>query len=155
MAKYAAETKVSAAQSRAEIERTLERYDAQGFLYGWSEGRAVVGFQMRDRHIKFLLPMPGKDEFHTTREGRVRGEDAAARRYQQAVRQRWRALAMVIKAKLESVESGIVTFEEEFLAHIVLPDGQTVGAFMAPQIESAYKIGEMPSMLPMLEDQRK
>jgi hypothetical protein len=65
-----------------------------------------------------------------------------------ARRQRWRALALAIKAKLEAVESGIATFEEEFMAYIVLPDGQTVGEFLSPQIEAAYSSGRMPPLLP-------
>lgn len=60
------------------------------------------------------------------------------------------ALALVVKAKLEAVESGISTFEQEFMAHIVLPNGQTTGQWMIPQIEAAYKTGTMPALLPML-----
>lgn len=36
------------------------------------------------------------------------------------------------------------------MAHIVLPDGSTVGQWMAPQIEQAYTTGRMPSMLPAI-----
>ena len=57
---------------------------------------------------------------------------------------------MIIKAKLEAADSGISTIEREFLYDIVLPDGKTVGEYMAPQIEAAYTTGEMPPMLPML-----
>ena len=67
------------------------------------------------------------------------------------MRQKWRALALVIKAKLEAVESGIAVFEDEFMAYIVLPGGEeTVGDFMRPQIAEAYRIGAAPNMLPML-----
>jgi hypothetical protein len=34
------------------------------------------------------------------------------------------------------------------MANIVLPDGKTVGEFMRPQIESAYRSGQMPPLLP-------
>ena len=54
------------------------------------------------------------------------------------------------KAKLEAVESEITTFEEEFLAHILLPDGQTAGDYLLPQLERVYETGKMPTMLPML-----
>lgn len=37
------------------------------------------------------------------------------------------------------------------MANIVLPDGNTVGDFMKPQIERAYLTGAFPNMLPMLE----
>lgn len=58
------------------------------------------------------------------------------------------ALALVIKAKLEAVESGISIFEDEFMANIVLPDGQSVSEFMRPQIALAYDKGDMPKLLP-------
>ncbi len=70
--------------------------------------------------------------------------------WEQACRQKWRALYLVIKAKLEAVESGISCFEDEFLANIVLPDGSLVGNFMRPQIEQVYSSGNMPALLPMM-----
>jgi len=39
------------------------------------------------------------------------------------------------------------SFEEEFLAHIVLPDGTTVGQQIRPHIEKAYIDGKMPRLL--------
>lgn len=68
--------------------------------------------------------------------------------WEQGCRQRWRALALVIKAKLEAVESGITTFEEEFLAHIVMPDGMTVGNHVRPTIQAWYSGGQMRPLLP-------
>ena len=61
---------------------------------------------------------------------------------------RWRALLLVIKAKLEAVTAGISTIETEFLANIVLPDNTTAGEWMLPQIDRAYRSGEMPPLLP-------
>ena len=69
-------------------------------------------------------------------------------KWEQACRQRWRALALVIKAKLEAVESGITTFEDEFLAHIVMPDGQTVATHIKPRIAEAYEGGRMLALMP-------
>ena len=37
---------------------------------------------------------------------------------------------------------------DEFMAFIVLPDGQTVGEFMRPQIHQAYLNRAMPKLLP-------
>lgn len=56
--KFAAETKVSAEDSRAEIEKVLRRYGATGFMYGWDEENAVLGFKAQNRQIKFVLTMP-------------------------------------------------------------------------------------------------
>ena len=145
---YAEKTEVPSDRSRAEIEKTLSRYGATGFLYGWQGNHAVVGFGMADRQIKFLLPLPDRnsDEVRKTPQGRIRkSQKQIETAYEQAVRQKWRALALVIKAKLEAVESGITFFEDEFMAHIVLPDGQTVGKYMRPQIEKAYKTGKNAS----------
>ena len=61
----------------------------------------------------------------------------------------------MIKAKLEAVESGISTVEAEFLANIVLPDNNTAGDWMIPQIDEAYRTGEMPPMLPGAGGQRR
>ncbi len=63
------------------------------------------------------------------------------------MRQRWRALALVIKAKLEAVASGIVTFDEEFYAHMILPDGRTVYQATVAAVEQAHASGTVPDML--------
>ena len=150
MTKYAENTRVSSEQSRNEIERLVMKYGAGQFVYGTQEERAVIGFTMVNRQVKFFLPLPRRSEFSTYKRGYTtydRSPSATADKYEQAVRQRWRALALVIKAKLEAVESGITEFESEFLAHIVMPNGQTVGEALKPQIESAYQSGKMPPLL--------
>ena len=154
MGRYAESTTVSSDRSRAEIERTLTRYGADGFMYGWQGTTALIAFKMQGRQVKFQLPLPdrwSRDFTHTPTRGSKRTDSAAEAAYEQAVRQRWRALNLVIKAKLEAVEAEITLFEDEFLAHIVLPNGLTVGSFMHPQIEQAYETGKMPEMLPMLD----
>lgn len=149
MSRYAERTTVSTEASRSEIERTLRRYGADSFMYGWEASRAAVQFSMNGKRIKFELPLPDRnaDEFTHHSRGR-RTADAALALWEQACRQRWRALNIAIKAKLEAVEVGITTFEEEFLAHIVMPGGETVGDWMVPQIERAYLTGTMPPLLP-------
>jgi hypothetical protein len=146
--RYAAQTTVSSEQSRAEIERTLKRYGADKFMYGWDEAEAIVRFRMEERYVEFRLPMPDPEHPDFTHHSRGRRTpDAAEKLWEQATRQRWRALALVVKAKLEAVASQITTFEDEFMAHILLPDGKTVSAWMRPQIEQAYDSGAMPSLL--------
>ena len=66
---------------------------------------------------------------------------------EQACRSRWRALALAVKAKLEAVAIGITTFEDEFMAHIVMPDGLTVGEHVRPRIASAYESGQVTPLL--------
>lgn len=123
--KYAARTVVPVDQSRREIEKTLERYGATAFAYGATPGRAMVEFVADERRVRFVVILPTTDK---------RGADQETRRL-------WRALVLSIKAKLEVVESGISTFEEEFLAHVVLPDGRTVGQATLPEVARAYETG--------------
>lgn len=145
---YAENTSVPVEKSRAELERILERYGADAFMYGWNEGGAAIQFRAHGRHVKFELPLPAKDDAAFTRNSRgTRPADVALKAWEQACRQKWRALTLVVKAKLEAVEAGITVFEDEFLAHIVLPNGQTAGEWMRPQVEEAYASGAMPTKM--------
>lgn len=151
MPKYAESTSVSSELSRIEIEKTLIRYGAENFAYAMSGSKALIAFTMSERQVRFILPLPPKEDFSLTPTGRDRSKKSQCDAWEQACRQRWRALLLVIKAKLEAVECGISCFEQEFMANIILPDGNIAGDFMLPQIFKAYKTGVMPSMLPMLE----
>ncbi len=59
-----------------------------------------------------------------------------------------------MKAKLEAVEAGISSFEDEFLSATLLPDGSTVGDWARPQLEAAYTRGLMPGRLLALPEPR-
>src|SRR5712671_4083782 len=106
--RYAESTGVDSYKSRAEIERTLARYGAASFAYGTSGREARIMFELASRQMLFALPLPDRnaDEFRLTpSRRRARSDAQAAEAYEQAVRQKWRALALVIKAKLEAVDS--------------------------------------------------
>ena len=153
MGKFASDTSVSVEKSRAEIERILSRYGAACFGYYCEPRRALIQFQIADRRIQFILPIPDKDSKRYTEHSRGQRTDAARwAMWEQDCRQRWRALCLVIKAKLEAVDCGITTLEEEFLAHIVLPDGRTVGQAAIPAIAEVYATGLMPRGILMLPE---
>ncbi len=147
---YAKDTMVSVEKSKAEIEKLVTFHKASQFISGWSGDRAVIGFSMHDRQVKFFLPLPSRKDrqFTHDKRGYLRNAGAAESAYQQVIRSKWRALFLVIKAKLEAVESGITNFEEEFLAHVVLPDGSTVGGWVSPQLAQIYELKQMPALLP-------
>lgn len=136
---YAEHTSVPIDRSQGEIRRILAKYGASGFAYGENEATSMVMFEMASRRIKFVLPMPEKPQRNCI----VKDQN----KYDQQCRSRWRCLTLAIKAKLECVESGITTLEQEFMAHIVLPNGSTVGQVMLPQIEQAYESKKMPPLL--------
>ena len=104
MPKYATETGVPICQTKTEIERTLERYGATAFGYGTKGNRATIVFELAGRPVQITLTMPDPDEreFTHTPAGHARATTQAQVAYDQACRQRWRALALVIKAKLEA-----------------------------------------------------
>lgn len=149
---YAEKTSVGTSQSIIEIEKTLTRYGADQFMYGTQPGKVAVGFVMGGRQVRIVVPLPDKKDrqFWLTDTGRERAETAALKEWDQACRQRYRALALVVKAKLEAVDAGITTFEEEFMAHLVLPGGQTVGQRLLPEINEAQRTGKLPPLLPCM-----
>lgn len=149
MTRYAQNTEVDAGRSRDEIERIVTRWGADEFGYGRSGTQGLIFFRLHDRQVRFMVPLPDpKDrEFTLTETGRERSGLQAQKAYEQATRQRWRALALVVKAKLEAVETGIVTFEEEFGMHFVLPGGGSVYDHIKPEIERAYATGQVRPML--------
>ena len=134
---YAERTDVPVSRSKGEIEATITRYGATKYQSGWDNARALVAFEAQGRRVRFVLPLPAPENF------------ASQRAFEQESRRVWRALALVIKAKLESYASGIETFDEAFAAQILLPNNMTVGEWLAPQLDAAYRTDDMPPMLPL------
>lgn len=150
---YAEDTSVSVERSRAEIEKIIVRAGAEKFASMISENEAVIGFALRGKYVKFVLPLPRRDDkrFTHRKPGGVnvkvsipRNSDEAYKAWEQGCRAKWRALGLCIKAKLEAVEAGITSFEAEFLAHFVTPGGQTMGERIIPQLDEMAKSGKMP-----------
>lgn len=157
MPRFAAKTAVPIERSRAEIERLLVKYGASEFHSGWMPRAAQVGFKLKDLYIRFVLPIPDKSDpkFKSKMVKRRYGmdkkiltENQAAEACEQEIKSRWRALALVVKAKLEAVECGISTLEKEFLAFIMVPGVDfTIGDWMTENIMPAIRGGRMPLQL--------
>lgn len=146
---YAENTSVPVEKSRAEIERLLSRHKCAKFMAGvdHEQHRATVQFQAHNRIIKFeiTLPNPADPKFKKIKNSYLqRSASGVTKVVDQEERRVWRALLLVIKAKLEAVESGIATFEDEFLAHVLLPNQQTVAEFIGPTVTQIYETGRMP-----------
>lgn len=125
---YAEDTKVPVDQSISEIRKTVARYGGEQFIHAVAEDRIIVGFTKEERQVRFQVSQDPK--------------------VAQSNRRLARALLLVLKAKLESVASGVSVFEQEFMGNIVMPDGQLVAHHVRPRIATAYSTGEMPPMLP-------
>lgn len=152
--RYAADTSVPMDRSIAEIRTTVRRYGATEFAHMEREAEAAIGFTMRGRRILFRLAMPNpKDRAftHTAAKRQERSAVGAHEAWEQACRSRWRALALAIKAKLEAVEIGIVTFEDEFLASTIPPGSSiTFGEMVREDMRLSHERGELKPLLPYL-----
>lgn len=150
--RYAETTTVGVDRSRAELEKLLVKAGATGFSYGWQDlagvQAAVVEFILDGRHVRLMLPLPTREEFTFTPTGKARLSASIDAAIAQGTRARWRALLLIVKAKLEAIAAGVVSFDEEWLPYLVLPDGRTVAATVAPGIAEAYATGATPQLLP-------
>ena len=147
---YAQDTSVSVEKSRAELETILSKYGASRFGYMTDTDRRRDWLcTPHGKAVKFVLPLPSTSEFAMKFRYKARVQcspEEMHRNWEQACRSRWRALCLCVKAKLEAVECGITSFEQEFLAHFVMPNGSTFGDYAIPKIEEATKSGKMPAL---------
>jgi hypothetical protein len=135
---FATGTTVAVSKTRGEIEALVERYGASRFASGWQDDEdgalcAGISFAARGRLVRFKLRMPTRAETISSLKKKkpyryygappdVKIDEATAAEQ----RRRWRCLLLVLKAKLESIESGIETFDEAFLANIVTDGNLTI-----------------------------
>jgi hypothetical protein len=128
MGLYAQDTHVSIIVSKGEIERMIRKYGA-GQLYSMEDaenGRMLIGFTAHGRMVRFEIIVPKPEEFAVSPAGRARLEGVRIQLAEKELRRRWRALLLVIKAKLEAVSSAIAIFEQEFFGYIVMPGGDSL-----------------------------
>lgn len=85
-----------------------------------------------------------------TETGRERKREAALKAWEQECRRRWRVMREIILAKLEAIACGVTTLEQEFVAFMALPDGQTIGQRFIPQLQKILA-GQVQSLLPGVE----
>ncbi len=118
---YGAGTRVEVHRSRYELERVLNKYGAHDVLFVEADANASIQFAMQGRYVQLAMPLPDPENarFTHTPSGRRRTIAAQERAYEQALRQHWRSLVVAVRGKLQSVESGISTFEHEFEKFLV------------------------------------
>lgn len=143
MSKFASNTDVPVERSNSEIKRTLEKYGAMEFMFGQTSDKAIVAFKFKERAIRFVVPFPARKT--PTKYGGF--DEISQQKWDQLIRQRFRCLLLVIKAKLELVESGIVTVEQEFMPYLIMANGATMYDNMKPNIDKAILDGHLPTGL--------
>lgn len=144
---YAARTQVPVAETQAEIQALLRKRKADRYAFMEATDQGIVSFEFGGRRYVFHLPLPALPDYWKTETGRARDLASAEAVWEQALRSRWRALFLVIKAKFEAVDTGVVTLEDEFLAHAVMPGGETVGSYVNRELPKLLR-GEQVPLLP-------
>lgn len=146
--RFATATTVPVERTRSQIEELLRRYNCDEFAYSSMPGMAMIGFCLMSSdkvrlRIAMKLKLPAMKDFERRKfkggGGRMNTPQEQAEAWEQACRSLWRAMMLVIKAKLEAVTVGISTIEREFLADIMLSDGSTVGESVLAQLPSHSK----------------
>ena len=120
MAQFAKNTTVPVERSQSEIRNILGKYKADGFACGWEGKLDCLSWTYKGVHYILRVERPSNAQQH---------------------RQRWRALRLVIYAKLEAVDCGISTVEREFMAWAMGPDGRTLGDVLSDRMLDWSKQG--------------
>jgi hypothetical protein len=148
---YAQRTDVSRDKSLIEIKRVLVQYGANKVAFSEEEETVNIGFELEGRRYRFTLNLPDRELFRVRRVGKhggTRRSDADVdKAWDQGCREKYRALFLAIKAKMVAVESGIETVEQAFMAHLLLPNGQTMADWADDQLEQVFLSGRMPPLL--------
>lgn len=110
MPKFAQNTTVTSENSQAEIKLILQHFGADKIVFYEDKTCATIKFECNGRLVKYMLPLPGRDakEFWYTEARNIkRTPENAYKEWEQAYKQRWRSLALSIKADLVAVDDGI------------------------------------------------
>ena len=148
---YAQRTQVSPTRSRAEIETTLKRYGATAFAFGDSGLVEVVLFELHKRRIRLTVTMPEITSFRYTPTHQLRDAQGQRKAWEQARRQKWRVLALWVKATCEAIAEKALDINDAWMGQTVLPSGVTVREWLEPQLDEIYETGRLPSLLPGLD----
>lgn len=125
---YARRTKVPVDKTRMDIERLVKKYGAKGFASAWQDKSARVEFLCHNRHVRLTVSTDNKTA--------------------QDEREQWRALLLLVKAKLVAVDAKIATFEEAFIGEIVVPaTGKTVWETAREPLRIAYETNKSVPLL--------
>lgn len=163
---FAKGTGVAAEKSRAKIEKLLRARKATqlGVSFDDENGEAIVIFTMPGKLItaaepakswtnpptpataevrepkqtvSFVVKMPKRSAFAKDHRGYIAPEWKVTQLHEQAIRERWRCLLMVLKGKFTAIDAEIEDFETAFLPHLLVPSGGTVRDHVMPAYRSS------------------
>lgn len=148
-------TRVSTDRTQHEITVLLESSGADDIIQGRSNSKsqAFIECVMRARRLRFSVTLPNPDDFKfetpRPRERKPRERSAATQKekYEQACRQQWRRLKLLILAKIEYLkDSSIEMFDTEFGGYVIMPNGSTLAEMVHPVLNQIAE-GKVPGVL--------
>jgi hypothetical protein len=126
---YAQDTKVSPMQSLMQIQAALKKAGASQFMIISDDDHGYEGVAFKRAGISYHMKVGVPDE-----------KRRAAL---------LRALLLIVKAKIVAVDSGVRTFEEEFLNDILMADNRTMGQHATEDLRMSLETGQLLKSLPM------
>lgn len=136
MRRYAEGTPVTVNSSQGEIAKILMTHGVkkQGWMSG-PDGDELM-FELGGHSFQFRILKPTIKEIYSLYPN---ARDSNAK-LDGEWRRRWRANVLLLKAKLEFIDSGDTTLERELLPYMLTASGQTVGDLITagklPMLES-------------------
>jgi hypothetical protein len=132
--RYAEGTAVSVESSRGEITGVLTKHGCMRMAWATEPEGDTLQFELGGQQYRFKIVRPTVDAVKAMyrEDGRdwSRVYDAQSK-VDAEWRRRWRAHVLLLKAKLEFVEGGDTTLEQEFMPALVTKNGATLGELMA------------------------
>jgi hypothetical protein len=128
--RFAEDTRVPVGQTQGEIKERLRKASADQIAVFESPDKTSIMFRLGWAMYRVTIPIQAK-----------------VRNRAQEERRAWRLMGLLIKSKLEAIRAGATTVEREFLADMLLYDGQTVSEKMGPELQLAHDEGRMPKTL--------
>lgn len=153
---YATNTTVSVEKSKMEIDALLAKHGAssRGIVVDDEKGTALIGFVRGGLQYRLAVPLPLPETAKKLARPRAwprwdEHQRAAwlRKEWEQMCRTRWRAMLLLLKAKFEAINMQVSTIEKEFMADLVLPNGETVAVALGKTISEALGSGKMPTLM--------
>jgi len=135
--RYAEGTSVDVHRSQQEVGTLLRKWGASQVIMAWDEAEgAGVRFRLGGRYAQLMVRSPSPKRLAELRLRHPRTPEKERADAEQ--RRSWRALLLLVKAKLEAIAAGITTAEREFMPDLLMDDGRRLEEWALPVLETRH-----------------
>ncbi len=116
-------------------------------MYARDGKMSLVSFKWKDHIMRIpVVECSAEDDVaRLTPSGSKRAARKALLEADRETRRRWRVLLLVLKAKIEAINAGVLAMEEEFLPYMLLKNGATVADWSrTADFRTGLESGKMP-----------